>query len=128
MTKFSMVFIFVICLFQTACSLAPSAANRSYKAYNAGNYEESLRLANRAISTYEYTDEDKANLLFLKAESYAKLKQSSNAMGVLIYIVKTYPDSEASYRAKSLLATLKLSIKPQPKTKKSQINDNLIKT
>lgn len=97
------------------CSLAPSAANRSQKAFNVGEYAESIRIANYALSTYEYNIEEKASLLFLKAESYAKLKQYTDAYGVMQFILKTYPDTEAYYRAKTLLSSVTKYLQKIPK-------------
>lgn len=87
-----------------SCSLAPSAANRSYKAFDSGNYKESIRLVNRALSTYEYSDGEKADLL---------------------YLLETFPETEAAYRAKVLMGAVKKSIKApsteEPIVPKSQV-------
>jgi tetratricopeptide (TPR) repeat protein len=121
----SKALLLVICLTQAGCSLGPSAASRSYKAYNAGEYEESLRLTNRALSTYEYSQEDKANLLFLKADNYVKLKQPANALGIVLYIIETYPNTEAYFRAKTLLASLKKLKIPTNKDKSDSSEGNI---
>ncbi|WP_158968663.1 tol-pal system YbgF family protein [Paraglaciecola sp. L3A3] len=96
------------------CSLGPSAANRSHKAYIAGEYAESIRLANRALSTYEYDKEEKANLLYLKADSYAKLNRYTDAYGIIQYIFKTYPETEAFYRAKTLITSVAKHLQQKP--------------
>jgi tetratricopeptide (TPR) repeat protein len=111
------------------CSLAPSAASRSQKAFNAGEYAESIRIANYALSTYEYNVEEKSNLLFLKAESYAKLKQYTDAYGVMQYILNTYPETEAYYRAKTLLSSVSQYLKKLPNSppvnKNPAMNQNI---
>ncbi len=110
-------FLLCVSIITTGCSLAPSAANRSYKAYDNGDYKESIRLVNRALSTYEYDDLEKANLLYLKAQGYAKLNSFVDAAGVLAYILKHFPDTEAAYRATVLMSVLKNKA-PKPPVKK----------
>jgi len=103
MNKSTLLLLMLVCLFQTGCSLAPSAANWSYKAFDAHDYKESLRLANRALIRYEYSREEKANLIFLKGDSYLKLKNPIYASGIFDYIINEYSDTEAAYKARSLL-------------------------
>ncbi|TEW51442.1 tetratricopeptide repeat protein [Psychromonas algicola] len=106
MNKSTLLLLVLVCLFQTGCSLAPSAANRAYKAYDANDHKESLRLATRALTKYEYSREDTANLLLLKADNYLKLDNDVKASGTLNYILDEYVDTEAAYKAKSMLGSV----------------------
>ena len=105
MSKYSIIILSVLCLLQTGCSLAPSAANRAYNAYDSREYKESLRLATRALSLYEYSIEDQASLVVLKANNYLKLGKFSDAEGVFRYLIDAYPNTEATFRAKALLSS-----------------------
>jgi tetratricopeptide (TPR) repeat protein len=103
MNKSTLLLLVLVCLFQTGCSLAPYAANRAYKEYDANDYKESLRLATRALIKYDYSREETANLLFLKGGSYLKLKNPTYASGIFDYIINEYPHTEAAYKARTLL-------------------------
>ncbi|MCF2948916.1 hypothetical protein L0668_12415 [Paraglaciecola aquimarina] len=113
------IIFLVISFLQVGCSLAPSAASISQKLYNAGEYAKSIRKANYALSTYEYNAEEKANLVFLKAKSYAKLEQYTDAFGTIQYLMQSYPETEAFYRAKALMSSISQHMKPQSSTPQS---------
>ena len=125
MSKYTTLFLVMMCLLQVGCSLGPSAANLSYKAFDLGEYRESLRLIDRALNKYEYSVQGEANLWILKVDNYTQLKQYSHAYGALRYIINTYPNTEAYYRAKLLLVSVSKIIEkaslvqPPNKTKHS---------
>ncbi|MDU0352542.1 hypothetical protein RS130_00245 [Paraglaciecola aquimarina] len=114
MSKYTIVALIIICVMHSSCSLAPAAANRSQKAYDSGDYKESLRLANRALTTYEYSAAGEANLWILIVDNYIQLEQYAKAYGTLRYIIEAYSYTETSYRAKSLLQSLDKISKQKP--------------
>lgn len=117
MSKYTIISLVIMCLLQSGCSLAPAAANRSQKAFDSGEYKESLRLTNRALTTYEYSVEGEANLWILKVDNYIQLKQYSHAYAALRYIIQTYTNTEAFYRAEPLLVSIGKVIEKTPDVK-----------
>jgi TonB family protein len=110
MSKYSIIILSVLCLFQTGCSLAPGEAKRAYNAYEAKEYNDSIRLVARVLERYEYSSEDKANLLMLKANSYAKLGEFANAEGIFRYVINNFPNTEGAYKAEAQLSSEKEEI------------------
>ncbi len=118
----------VLCLLQAGCSLGPASARIAHNAFDERDYRESLRLANRALTIYEYSAEDKASLLLLKANNYRRLREDDDADGIINYLIDTFPNTEAGYRAKAQLAAKKKKSSQGYKTKmraKSVFNSDL---
>ncbi|TXR54540.1 tetratricopeptide repeat protein [Reinekea thalattae] len=105
MNKYTIALLAAVILIMSGCSLAPASASNSYNANDEGNYEESLRKIEYSLIKYNYSDEDTANLMLLKADNYMKLGESAYALGVLNYVVDKYPETEAAFKAKALLQT-----------------------
>jgi len=98
--------VVVLSLVLIGCSISSAGPSRSHKAYEKGDYPEAIRLVDRALNVYEYTDEDKANLYFIKANSYLKLNEKENALGTLTYITEQYPETESAYKSVALLESI----------------------
>ena len=64
---------------------------------------QAIRLVDRALIGYECTDEDKADLCVIKANSYLKLNENEKALGALNFITENYPKTESAYKASALL-------------------------
>ena len=85
----------------------------TFDAYNRGDYNEAINRANQALSRSDYNNEEKANLLFVKMESYAQLGKYVTALGVITYIIEKFPDTEGAHKSKALLATVTNGLKKQ---------------
>ena len=92
----------------TGCTMASNGAvNLAYKAHNEGNYKESIRKVDLALSKYSsgyYTTEEKSQLLLLKAQSYSELGEKALAQSLYQYIEHKYPQTQAGYLVTSLVA------------------------
>ena len=76
------------------------------KRFNQGEYEEAIDQVERSLRTYEYSDEIKAKLLFIKSISYGKLGDPASAISILEYIVYKYPETEYGFRSITILKSL----------------------
>ena len=99
--------IILIAIMLAGCASAASqgALRRAQKNYLKGDYTDTVAIADRALRSYDYTDEQKAELLFLKGSSYQKLDDIDAALATMKYVVDKYPDTEHGYRAAQALST-----------------------
>jgi tetratricopeptide (TPR) repeat protein len=100
--------ILTLLIITSSCStiLSDGASIQAYNAHKRGNYKKAIQLVSQALEMYEYSNEAKANMLFIKAESYARINEDTSALGVLTYIISTYPNSEAAHKASVLLMSV----------------------
>lgn len=82
------------------------ALGNSYNYYNNGEYNEAIAKIDRALSKHQYSEETIARLLFLKAESYLKLGDSSSYIAVHKYVLKKYPETEGALKSSMRLSEL----------------------
>lgn len=108
---FTRILILCLCFSLTACgSMAKNGAqSRAFNNYQEGEYQDTIDIVERALRSYEYSDEDKARLLYLKALSYDRLGDSKTAFVTLTYIVFKFPETEFGFRANAEIKTLELS-------------------
>ncbi|MBU2713907.1 tetratricopeptide repeat protein [Zooshikella harenae] len=95
----------ILALTLTGCgSMARDGAFiRAQNNFSDGDFEETIEISDRALRMYEYDNEAKAQLLFLKAQSYQKLNKSAEARTTYQFIIDKYPNTEYAYRAKQAL-------------------------
>ena len=92
-----------ILLFLISCSASSGAIFGAHRHYNNGEYRKALSKALRATSKYEYSDESKAELDYIVAESYEKLGELDKSQAMYRYIVEKYPGTRFSFLAQAAL-------------------------
>jgi len=96
--------IIALCVVFASCAIVREGALiEAYNAHKKGKYKKTIQLVSQALGSYKYSDETRADMLFIKADSYAQINDYASALGVLTYIINTYPDSEAAHKASILL-------------------------
>jgi len=100
--------IILIAIMLSGCAATASrgAISRANSNYLKGDYTDTIAISDRALRSYDYTDEEKAELLFLKASSYMKLEDFDATVSTMKYIVDKYPDTEHGYRAVQILSRI----------------------
>ena len=62
--------ILALCVVFTSCAIVREGALiRVYGAHKNGNYKKTIQLVSQALSSYKYSDETRADMLFVKAHS-----------------------------------------------------------
>ncbi len=98
--------IILIAIMVSGCAATASrgAMSRANSNFLKGDYTDTIAISDRALRTYDYTDDEKAELLFLKASSYMKLDDIDATVSTMKYIADKYPDTEHGYRAIQILS------------------------
>jgi len=105
MRGLSIVLIFIV-LSGCASVASVGAISRANSNYSKGDYNDTISIADHALRAYDYTDEEKAELLFLKASSYVELDDIDAGYATMRYIADKYPDTEHGYRVLQILNRL----------------------
>ncbi|OZG70699.1 hypothetical protein BTA51_24200 [Hahella sp. CCB-MM4] len=82
---------------------------RASNNYSDGDYEDTIEIVERSMHMYDYNDEEKSQLLFLKALSFQKLGDVQTAYSVLKYITYKFPETEYGFRAATILESVSQS-------------------
>ena len=105
---FTAAFIVILYLTSGCSSLAKNGALiRAENHYAEGAYQDSIHIIERALRQYDYNDEEKSSLLFLKALNYQKVGDHQTAYILLNYIAYTYPETEYGFRSLAILNEIK---------------------
>ncbi|MEM1152726.1 MAG: hypothetical protein AAGI44_01205 [Pseudomonadota bacterium] len=75
----------------------------AHKAYDEGEYQQTLVLITQAENARETTPEMQAELVYLKASSYEQLGQVAVASTLYEYLAAEHSDSQYGYLASSKL-------------------------
>lgn len=98
------IFAFFIVLFSGCASLAQDGAViRAYNNYEKGECTDVIEIVDRAVRVYDYADERKAELLFLKAGCLEQANDIDGAIALHGYIAYTYPKTQFGFRSKAIL-------------------------
>ena len=92
---FSFVFLIVGC----ANTMQTASIVKAYKEFDAEDYEETLELIVLAENAQATTPEMKAELTYLKAQSYEKLGDRKKATTLYEYLKEEHADSQYGYHA-----------------------------
>lgn len=89
----------------TACTglIQSTSISEAYKKFEAQDFKQTLELISRAENFKETTPEMKAELTYLKANSYESLGQKTIANALYEYLVKEHKGSQYSYLARKKL-------------------------
>ncbi|SFM69870.1 hypothetical protein [Marinobacter zhejiangensis] len=74
-----------------------------------GDYADAIAIADRALNAYDYSDDQRAQLLFMKAVSYQNLEDYQTALALYGYLAYKYPDTEYGFRAATILESVEQS-------------------
>lgn len=106
MYRITICFLLIISSIGCASMVKEGAIIGAHKHFNNGEYEDAISRVEWAIRNYEYSDEEKAKLFFIKSSSYAKLGDLASAISILEYIVFKFPETEYGFRSVSILQSL----------------------
>jgi hypothetical protein len=93
--------VLVLTLFVTACAstIQSASISEAYKKYELQQFEKALELIIRAENSRETLPEMKAELTYLKAQTYESLGQQKIANALYEYLLIRHQDSQYSYLA-----------------------------
>ena len=97
--------ILSLVLLTTGCATVfqTGSISEAYKKYKAQNYEETLKLISQAENVKETRPETKAELTYLKAQTYEKMGQIEKAITLYEYLKEQHADSQYGYLANKKL-------------------------
>ena len=99
--------LIALSLLVSACASTMQIASISeaYKNFEKQDYKRTLQLINRAENSKDTTPEMKAELTYLKAQSYEHLGQQKAATTLFEYLVEEHGNSQYAYLAANKLNT-----------------------
>jgi hypothetical protein len=95
------VFLLALILSLGACAslIQSTSISEAYKKYERQEFDRTLELITRAENAQETTPEMKAELTYLKAQTYESLGQQEVANTLYQYLVDQHKDSQYGYLA-----------------------------
>ena len=95
------VFLLALILSLGACAslIQSTSVTDAYKKYELQEFDRTLELITRAENAQETTPEMKAELTYLKAQTYESLGQQEVANTLYQYLVDQHKDSQYGYLA-----------------------------
>jgi hypothetical protein len=80
---------------------------RAHSNFNDGDCADVISIVDRAIRVYDYNDERKAELYFLKAKCLEKTSDIEGAIALHAYIAYTYPKTQYGFRSNLIMNKIK---------------------
>ena len=101
------IFLIGLALLVTACAstIQSASISEAYKKFEKQEYNRTLELINRAENTKHTRPEMKAELTYLKAQTYEQLGRLKAANTLYEYLVEEHGDSQYAYLAADKLST-----------------------
>lgn len=93
------IFILVFLIVGCANTMQTASVIEAYKEFNAEDYEKTLELITQAENAKATTPEMKAELTYLKAQSYEKLGYRKKANTLYEYLKEEHANSQYGYLA-----------------------------
>ena len=95
------IFLASLVLLVTGCAsvLQTASISQAYENYEDKDYEETLKLISQAESISKTTPELKAELTYLKAQTYEEMGQYETAETLYEYLKDQHKDSQYGYLA-----------------------------
>jgi len=95
------IFVVIFALSIASCSsmIQKGSISKAYETFQNQHYDETLKYIARAETVEELTPEKKAELTYLKAETYEKIGQNEKAKALYQYLKDQYKDSQYGYMA-----------------------------
>jgi tetratricopeptide (TPR) repeat protein len=107
MMKTKLTLMLVVTMFMlVGCAgvLQTGSLNDAHESYNAENYEEALDKIRLAENLNKMTPELRAELTYLKAQTYEQMGRKNSAVTLYQYLKEQHPESQYGF-----LATQKLT-------------------
>jgi hypothetical protein len=102
------IVVFLIMFVSGCASMARDGAIiRAHNNFNDGDCEDVISIADRAVRVYDYDDDRKAELLFLKAKCLEKTKDIEGAIALHAFIAYKYPKTEYGFRSNMIINKVK---------------------
>ena len=95
--------VFSLSLAACAGTMHVASVSEAFKKYEQNDYEATLRLVDQAESTGKMTDEQQAQLIYLKALAYEGLGESELALSLFTHIAEQHPTSQYAYLSRTQL-------------------------
>ena len=102
--KASFLFVPVLALAACAGTMQTASVLEAYKKYDREDYQQTLVLIKRAENAKETSSEMKAELTYLKAQTYEKLGDPDKAETLYQYLSEQHGSSQYGYFATKKLA------------------------
>lgn len=102
----TMFFALILSLLGCASMVKEGAMIGANKHFANAEYEEAIYRVEWALRNYDYSDEEKARLFFIKSSSYLKLGDVASAVSILEYITFKFPETEYGFRCKAILESI----------------------
>ncbi len=101
------VILLSLVLLVTSCAgtIQSTSVTEAYKKYELREFDRALVLINRAENIKETSPEMKAELTYLKAQTYESLGQQKTAITLYEYLAEKHKDSQYGYLAIKKLNT-----------------------
>ena len=101
------VLLLTLTLFATACAstIQSASVSEAYKRFELQDFERTLELISRAENIRETNPEMKAELTYLKAQTYERLGRQETAKTLYEYLAEEHQDSQYGYFASEKLNT-----------------------
>ncbi|WP_019028945.1 hypothetical protein [Colwellia piezophila] len=107
---YKLILVLSVLTYLSGCSLAQKGAMLgAYDAIEENNCMLAYKKLRSAGSYSDTTPELRAEITYLRAICLEKEKRYREAIGQHLYLIKTYPESEYSYRSKSKIVILNKS-------------------
>jgi tetratricopeptide (TPR) repeat protein len=102
----SMLVAIVFMLIGCAGVLQSGSLNDAYESYNAEKYEEALKKIRLAENLNKMTPELRAELTYLKAQTYEKMGRKNSAVTLYQYLKEQHPESQYGFLAAQILTKI----------------------
>jgi len=97
------VFLILFTLSGCASLARDGSVYGAYNFFEKGEYVKTITKVEESMGMYSHTDDQKAELLFLKMQSYQKLDDMESTVGLLRYLSEVFPKTEHGFRAQQIL-------------------------
>jgi len=93
------VAIFALLIAGCSSMIQKGSISKAYETFQDQHYDETLKYIARAETVDELNPEKKAELTYLKAETYEKMGENEKAKALYQYLKDQYKDSQYGYLA-----------------------------
>ena len=104
--KIAVLLSLAILLSGCATTLHTASVSEAHKKYEAQKYDDTLRLIRQAHSVKEASPETRAELTYLKAQTYEQMGHIETAKTLYEYLTEQHADSQYGHLANEKLGKL----------------------
>lgn len=95
------ILLLLICLTLGCGDRSEGAIGNSNRHYAKGDYEKAISKSLDALRSHQYTEEAKAELNYIIAQSHEKLGELDKSIALHKYIVANFPDTKVAILSKT---------------------------